>query len=153
MKIGELARRAGSTSETVRYYERIGMLPRAGRTDSNYRDYGEDDVERLAFIRHARSLGFELDDVRSLLKLASAVGSDCAGVDAIAQRHLETIEAKIANLQALETELRHTLKQCRGGSISSCRIIGALKDHSGCEIRRGQHRDEAETAPVRRFKR
>jgi len=132
MKIGELARRAGSTSETVRYYERIGLLPRPGRTDSNYRDYSEEDVERLAFIRHARSLGFELDDAASLLKLADAVGADCGKVDAVAQRHLEAIEAKILKLQSLQQELRAILAQCQGGAISSCRIIGAMRDHSGC---------------------
>lgn len=149
MKIGELARLAGSTSGTVRYYERIGLLPRAGRTDSNYRDYGEDDVERLAFIRHARSLGFELDDVRSLLDLAAAAGADCGGVDAIAQRHLDNVGAKIASLQALERELRDTLEQCRGGAISSCRIIGALKDHSGCGTRHGRQHGEVRTRPQR----
>ncbi len=83
MKIGELARSSGVNSETIRYYEKIGLLPRALRTDSNYRDYGPHDVERLAFIRHARGLGFELADIRSLIDLAEQPDRDCGEVDAI----------------------------------------------------------------------
>ena len=132
MKIGELARRAGSNSETVRYYERIGLLPRPGRTDSNYRDYSSKDVERLAFIRHARGLGFELADIRSLIDLAEQPEQDCGQVDAIASRHLEAVETKMAQLDRLRGELGRMVAQCRGGSVSSCRIIQVLADHGLC---------------------
>lgn len=133
MKIGELARKAGSNSETVRYYERIGLLPRPGRTDSNYRDYSQGDVERLTFIRHARGLGFELADIRSLIDLAEHPERDCGEADAIASRHLEAAEAKIAQLEKLRSELGHMISQCRGGSVSSCRILQVLSDHELCE--------------------
>jgi len=132
MKIGDLARAAGSSSETVRYYERIGLLPRPERTGSNYRDYAARDVERLAFIRHARSLGFELEDIRSLLTLAEQPDGDCGQVDAIATRHLTSVEDKIARLERLREELTLMLRQCRGGQVSTCRIMGAMSDHSHC---------------------
>lgn len=133
MKIGELARGAGTNAETVRYYERIGLLPQPDRTDGNYRDYGPPDVERLAFIRHARSLGFELPDVRSLVALAEERESDCSTVDRIASRHLEAVRTKIARLTALESELDRLLKRCRGGQTAECKIIGALQNHDRCE--------------------
>lgn len=132
MKIGELARSSGVNSETIRYYEKIGLLPRASRTDSNYRDYGPHDAERLAFIRHARGLGFELADIRSLIDLAEQPDRDCGEVDAIATRHLSAVEAKMAQLAALKDELGHMVHACRGGRVASCRIIGALGDHSRC---------------------
>lgn len=132
MKIGDLARRAGSTSETIRYYERIDLLPRPDRTDSNYRDYGERDVERLAFIRHARGLGFEIDDIRSLLDLAEQPDRDCAAADAIASQHLAAVQRKIAQLERLRGELDRMVRQCRGGQMSSCHIIETLNDHAHC---------------------
>jgi Cu(I)-responsive transcriptional regulator len=132
MKIGDLARRAGSTSETIRYYERIDLLPRPDRTGSNYRDYGERDVERLAFIRHARGLGFEIDHIRSLLDLAEQPDRDCAAADAIASRHLAAVQRKIEQLERLRGELDRMVRQCRGGQMSSCHIIETLSDHAHC---------------------
>lgn len=136
MKIGELARAAGSNSETVRFYERIGLLPRPVRTDSNYRDYGPGDVERLSFIRHARGLGFELDDIRSLIDLAEQPERDCAAADAIASSHLAAVEEKIIRLEGLRDELRDMVRQCRGGRLATCRILQAMGDHSQCD---GEH--------------
>lgn len=133
MKIGELAARAGSNPETIRYYERIGMLPAPARTDGNYRRYGSEDVARLAFIRHARALGFELADVRTLLGLADKPDQDCAAVDRITLGHLQMVEAKIAQLEALKRELLRMLDQCRGGQVADCRILGVLSDHGGCD--------------------
>lgn len=132
MKIGELAARAGSNPETVRYYERIGMLPAPARTDGNYRDYGPEHVDRLSFIRHARALGFELADIRALLDLADDPDQDCSAVDRITIGHLEVVEAKIAQLEALRSELMRMLDQCRGGQVAGCRIIESLSDHAGC---------------------
>ena len=132
MKIGELARAAGANSETIRYYERIGLLPQPDRTDSNYRDYGPRDADRLAFIRHARGLGFELADVRSLIELAEQPDGDCAAVDTIASKHLADVEQKIARLEKLRDELDQMVRACRGGRVGSCRIIEALGDHSHC---------------------
>ncbi len=134
MKIGALARSSGVNSETIRYYERIGLLPRALRTGSNYRDYGPRDVERLAFIRHARGLGFDLADIRSLIDLAEQPDRDCGDVDAIASRHFEAVEAKMAQLAALRDELGRVVHACRGGNMASCRILEALGDHSRCAV-------------------
>ena len=134
MRIGELAKATGSNSETIRYYEKIGLLPRPGRTDSNYRDYGQSDAERLAFIRHARGLGFELADVRSLIDLAEQPDRDCADVDRIASKHLAEVATKIARLEKLRGELDRMVKACRGGRVGSCRIIGALADHRQCGL-------------------
>ncbi len=132
MKIGELAARASSNPETVRYYERIGILPAPGRTDGNYRDYGPGHVARLSFVRHARALGFELHDIRALLDLADQPGQDCAAVDRITSQHLNIVVEKIARLDALREELERMLHQCRGGEIASCRIIESLSEHSQC---------------------
>lgn len=133
MRIGDLARAAGTNSETIRYYERIGVIRRAARTDGNYRDYGAQDVERLAFIRHARGLGFELGDVRSLLDLAEQPEGDCAEVDAIASRHLDAVEEKIVRLERLRDELKRMISQCRGGKVASCQILETLSDHRQCD--------------------
>lgn len=132
MKIGELAKATGSNSETIRYYEKIGLLPRPDRTQSNYRDYGPRDAERLAFIRHARGLGFELADVRSLIDLAEQPDRDCGEADAIASRHLTAVNDKLERLARLRGELARMIEGCRGGRVSSCRIIETLGDHRRC---------------------
>lgn len=132
MKIGELARSTGTSAETIRYYERIGLLPEPDRTGSNYRDYGPGDVDRLAFIRHARGLGFDLSDIGSLIDLAEHPERDCAEADHIASRHLTAVEAKIQRLTKLRAELDRLVTQCRGGQAADCRILAALGDHRGC---------------------
>lgn len=126
MSIGELARATGTKAETIRYYERIGLLPRPARTESNYRSYGTADVARLSFIRRARSLGFSIGQVSALLDLADRRDRSCDAVDALAKEHLETIEAKIADLKALRRELADLIGQCRQGTIAECRILDAL---------------------------
>lgn len=131
MKIGELARIAGSNPETIRYYERIGLLPRPPRTSGNYRDYGPAHADRLAFIRHARGLGFELEDVRTLLNLADEPDRECGEADRIASGHLTAVEMKITQLESLRTELQRMLDRCRGGHVSNCKIIEALSNHHG----------------------
>ena len=132
LKIGELAKATGTKVETVRYYERIGLLPAAERTSANYRSYTAAHVDRLRFIRHARGLGFDIADIRSLLDLADEPGRDCSEVDRIASGHLHAVEAKIAQLERLRGELGRMISQCRGGSVSSCRIIQVLADHELC---------------------
>ncbi|MCY7280436.1 MAG: helix-turn-helix domain-containing protein [Sphingomonas bacterium] len=128
MKIGELARVTGVKAETVRFYERIGLLPAPDRTVSNYRDYGADDRERVLFIRNARRLGFEIADLRSLLGLAQHPEMDCGEVDRIATGHLEAVDQKIVLLGRLRTELRRMISQCRGRQLSDCRIMNSLVD-------------------------
>jgi Cu(I)-responsive transcriptional regulator len=133
MKIGELSRATGTNAETIRYYERIGLLPKPGRTGGNYRDYGQSDQERLNFIRHARSLGFDIADIRSLLDLGEHPERDCTEADRIASGHLEAVEQKIAQLERLRGELKRMVAQCRGGQVSDCRILQALGDRTPAE--------------------
>lgn len=124
--IGELARITDTRVETIRYYERIGLLPKPARTAGNYRAYSDRHMGRLSFIRRARSLGFPLDQVRQLLALADDEERSCAAVDALARQHLRDVEAKLADLSALRRELDRLIRQCRSGTIADCRIIEAL---------------------------
>jgi len=130
--IGELARRAGCQPETVRYYERIGLVRDAPRTEGGQRRYGEDAVRRLTFIRHARDFGFSVDAVRELLTLSDQPDLPCHEIDGVAKHHLEEVEARLARLSALRDELRRMVSQCAGGKVESCRIIEVLSDHQLC---------------------
>ena len=130
--IGELARRTAVKVPTIRYYEQIGLLPEAPRSDGNRRLYGSTEVERLNFIRHARDLGFEIEDIRELLAMAAQPQSSCHQVDSIANNHLAEIERRIASLTALKRELTRMIEECGHGRVCDCRIIEALADHSQC---------------------
>src|SRR3954462_13714226 len=109
--IGELSRRTGCNIETVRYYERIGLLPKPSRRGI-YRRYNGSDVKRLTFVRRARELGFTLDDIRALLTLATGGQNVCGDVREIAAAHLTEIQAKIADLRALERVLAQAVRAC-----------------------------------------
>ena len=124
--IGELARATGMKVETIRYYERIGLLPSPARTAGNYRAYLRPHLQRLSFIRRGRDLGFSLDAVRELLRLSDDRQQQCSGVDQVARTHLAEVEGKIAGLTALHGELRQLIEQCRHGTVAECRIIEAL---------------------------
>jgi len=124
--IGALAEATGTKVETIRYYERIGLLPEPGRTTGNYRSYSTAHLGRLSFIRRARDLGFTLDQVRDLLGLADHRDKDCCTVDAIAKDHLADIDRKLADLKALRRELNGLIAQCSQGTIATCRIINSL---------------------------
>ncbi|SDO31662.1 DNA-binding transcriptional regulator, MerR family [Halomonas shengliensis] len=126
MGIGELARQAGCKPETVRYYERIGLLQAASRTEGGQRRYGEEAVRRLTFIRHARDFGFSVPAVRELLAMSDRPDMPCQEVDAIARHHLEKVESRLQRLSALRDELRRMVDQCAGGKVENCRIIEAL---------------------------
>ena len=126
MAIGEYSRRTGGNIETIRYYERIGLLPVPERT-GRYRRYDAADVRRLAFIRRARELGFTLDEVRTLLKLSESGGEiACADVREIAASHLAEVKAKIADLRAMERTLIDAVRRCDAGEVSGCPMIEAL---------------------------
>ncbi|WP_447761487.1 MerR family transcriptional regulator [Sphingopyxis panaciterrae] len=133
MKIGELSRATGTNIETIRYYERIGLLPAPARTDANYRSYGDPHRARLSFVRHSRELGFTIEEIRSLLDLSDHPERDCSDADRIATRHLGQVEEKIAQLTLLRNELNRIVGLCRGGVAADCRVIEALGDHSHCE--------------------
>lgn len=127
LTIGDLGKATNTRVETIRYYERAGLLPKPARTDGNYRSYGHTELGRLSFIRRARDLGFSLDEVRALLRLADERKGDCAAVDEIAQAHLREVDRKIADLTALRRELKAVIKSCQGGIVADCRIIEALE--------------------------
>lgn len=128
MKIGEVSRITGIKVETVRYYERIGLLSKPARTDGNYRSYDPGNVDRLRFIRHARGLGLDIADIRSLLDLSEHPERDCGEIDQITTSHLASVEGKIRQLELLRQELVRMLKQCRGGQVADCRILLALNE-------------------------
>jgi Hg(II)-responsive transcriptional regulator len=127
LSIGDLAKATGAKVETIRYYERIGVLPAPARTAGNYRAYTEAHLNRLSFVRRARDLGFHLEQIQTLLRLSDDRSAPCAEVDRIAGAHLAEIDRKIADLKALRRELKDVVGQCRSGAaISECRIIEAL---------------------------
>lgn len=124
--IGKLAAATQTKAETVRYYERIGLLAPPERTEGNYRAYRPSHLARLRFIRRSRALGFSLDQVRALLRLSDDRTCSCGEVDQIASSHLKEVQDKIADLKRLQSELRDMINQCRHGTIADCRIIEAL---------------------------
>ena len=131
--IGELARESGCKPETVRYYERIGLLPSAPRNEGNQRRYIATDIRRLTFIRHARDFGFSVEAVRELLKMADYPAMPCDEVDALAKHHLAEVEARLARLTAVRDELQRMIDQCAGGNVGHCHIIDVLSDHRLCK--------------------
>lgn len=129
--IGVLARRTGCNIETVRFYEKIGVLPKPRRTESGRRVYDEDLARRLTFIRRTRELGFTLDEVRALLRLADALDVPCSKVKDMAIEHREDIQAKIADLWRMQKVLDTLIAQCQAGDQPGCPIIEALFRHTG----------------------
>jgi Cu(I)-responsive transcriptional regulator len=130
MTIGDLAKVTGVKIVTIRYYEQAGLLPVPPRTEGNYRTYKPEHLRRLRFIRRLRDLGFTLEQVRDLLRLASDKKQSCDEVDRMTSEHLVTVEAKIRDLQKLASELRRLSRCCQGGGqIAECRIIEALSPH------------------------
>lgn len=132
LTIGRVAKAAGCKVQTIRYYEQIGLLPAPARSDGNQRLYGKADIDRLAFIRHARELGFRLEAIRDLLSLSDRPEQSCEAADAIASQQLREVERRIVRLEALKLELERMVAQCQGGRIADCRVIEVLSDHSLC---------------------
>jgi DNA-binding transcriptional MerR regulator len=126
LTIGALGKATGTKVETIRYYERIGLLPIPARSAANYRSYTDEHRKLLTFIRRSRALGFPIEQVRALLRLTDLRAQSCAEVDRIAADHVQAIEQKIAALTTLGDELRALIAQCRRGTISECRILEAL---------------------------
>lgn len=126
MKIGELARATSTKVETIRFYEKIGLLPAPSRTGANYRAYDQAQLVRLSFVRRARDLGFTLDQIRGLLALSDDRDQSCSAVDTVARQHVSEIDRKIADLRALRRELQEMLDQCSQETVSTCRIIESL---------------------------
>ncbi|UVE16524.1 helix-turn-helix domain-containing protein [Pseudomonas sp. LS44] len=124
--VGKLARATDTKAVTIRYYEQLGLLPSAARNASGYRQYTEEERDRLLFIRRSRALGFSLDDIRQLLGFADHRQASCAAVDAKVAEQLDQVRLRIRDLQGLEQELQRLLSCCHGGMIEECRIIESL---------------------------
>jgi Cd(II)/Pb(II)-responsive transcriptional regulator len=132
MKIGELAARADTQVETIRYYEREGLLPAAPRTEANYRIYGDAHLERLAFIRHCPSLDMTLDEIRVLLRFKDDPDADCGDVNALLDEHIGHVAARIRSLRQLEKQLKALRLQCAGAEgAAHCGILGGLSQVAG----------------------
>jgi MerR family mercuric resistance operon transcriptional regulator len=133
LTIGKLSDLTGVNIETIRYYEKIKMLPAPPRTNGGHRIYESKAVRTLGFIRRARELGFGLDDIRALLNLAAPGRASCAEVRAIATSHLEDVRAKIADLEKLERLLTKTIRRCSGKAVPDCPVLDVLdSDRTEC---------------------
>lgn len=132
LTIGKLAEATGVKVPTIRYYEQIGLLPEPERSTGNQRLYGKAQLDRLRFVRHARSLGFPLEAIRDLLSLSDRPDQPCTAADGIAREQLGAVRARIRQLRALETELERMVVLCDHGNIRDCRVIEVLGDHALC---------------------
>jgi MerR family mercuric resistance operon transcriptional regulator len=126
LTIGRLAKATGVNLETIRYYERIGLMPEPARTASGHRSYGSEHARRLAFIRHGRDLGFTIEDIRALLVLAAPGIISCAEVRELAAAHLGNVRRKLADLTRLEAILADTVTRCAGVPAQGCPILEML---------------------------
>ena len=124
--IGVLSRRTGVNIETIRYYERIGVVPKPPRTEGGHRIYDETSARRLAFVSRGRQLGFTLAEIRSLLALVDEHEHTCADVKALTLRHASEARRKIADLRKLERSLRAMAARCHGNRVPDCPIVDAL---------------------------
>ena len=125
--IGALARRAGVNIETIRYYEREGLMPPPPRSMNGRRSYASSDLKTLTFIRKARDLGFTLDDTRALLELRGP-DNDCADVKAIALKHLESVRAQKSRIIEVERTLSDAVASCPGGPTKDCSLLALLEE-------------------------
>ncbi len=130
--IGEAARQSGVKVPTIRYYEQIRLLPAPPRSEGNRRTYQSADLRRLAFIRHARELGFEIDAIRTLLALQDDPSQSCATADSIAKARLADVNQRLLSLNALKSELEQMVQGCSHGHVGTCRVIEVLADHGQC---------------------
>jgi Cd(II)/Pb(II)-responsive transcriptional regulator len=127
INIGELARRTQCQVETIRYYEREGLLPTPARSQGNYRQYDATHVERLSFIRHCRSLDMTLDEIRALLDFRDAPTRDCAAVSALLDEHVHHVADRITQLRRLERQLKHLRGLCASpGEAERCGILNEM---------------------------
>jgi DNA-binding transcriptional MerR regulator len=126
MSIGTLSKQSGVHIETIRYYERAGVLPKARRAANGRRVYGNEDAGRLAFIRHARELGFELVSVRALLALQEKPELSCKAASELASAQLAAVENRLNRLTVLRDELKRMVRSCKNGRVVDCRVIEAL---------------------------
>ena len=134
MRISQAAVASGCNLETIRYYERMGLVAQPPRTPSGYRIYGAAEVERLRFISRGRNLGFSLDEIRSLLSLSDNPRMSCSKVDAITNAHIADIRRRVLELNRMMTELERMTKACAGGERRKCTILRTLAEPVRKEI-------------------
>jgi len=131
MKIGELATASSTQIETIRYYEREGLLPAPARTQGNFRVYEMPHLERLQFIRYCRSLDMSLDEVRVLLRFKDDPGADCGNVNSLLDEHIGHVSTRIKELRALEKQLKDLRQRCGASrSADQCGILSGLSEAS-----------------------
>lgn len=128
LTIGALSKHTGVNIETIRFYERVGILPKPPRSAGGHRIYGQEQSMRLSFVRRGRELGFSLDEIRGLLQLVDGGRYTCAEVKTITLDHLADVRRKIADLRRLERTLADVAGKCRGGKVPDCPVIEALSD-------------------------
>jgi MerR family mercuric resistance operon transcriptional regulator len=146
LKIGKLAEAAEVNFETVRYYERIGLMPKPGRTKSGHRNYGHEHLRQLIFIRRARELGFRIEEIRSLLMLNKSARGACADVKAMAVSNLAYVRERICALTKLEKTLTLAIEACEEDESSFCPILNMLDiehDALTCSNRCGRSQNDA----------
>ena len=135
MKIGELAKKAGCRVETVRYYEREGLLPAPARSEGNYRLYGAQHLERLVFIRNCRTLDMTLEEIQRLLALRDLPHESCAGINSLVDEHIEHVQARIDSLQALRDQLTELRDRCNDPKgAEDCGILRQLNVSGGVQL-------------------
>ncbi|MFO2462740.1 Cu(I)-responsive transcriptional regulator [Pseudomonas sp. 15FMM2] len=130
MNIGQAAKFSGVSAKMIRYYEQIGLVPKANRSDAGYRNYGSQDVQSLRFIRRARDLGFSVEQISELLVLWGDPDRACVDVKAMALTHVAGLKAKIADLQAMAQTLEQLADQCHGNDRPDCPIIAGLAERT-----------------------
>jgi DNA-binding transcriptional MerR regulator len=131
--IGDLSRKTGVKVPTIRYYEQMGLMAQAERSEGNQRRYGTAERDRLSFIKHARDLGLTIESIRELLELSAHPERPCAQADRIAAEQLQAVRDRIARLKRLEQELERISSHCHSGSVRDCYVIRALANHDLCE--------------------
>ena len=134
LSIGALAKATDVKVTTIRFYEQIGLLPEPLRASNDRRVYDERTLSRLAFIKHARQLGFAVDAIRTLLQLSDHPEQSCEQANLLAAEQLAAVDSKIARLEALRGELQRVVSAACQGRVSDCRVIEVLSDHSHCTV-------------------
>lgn len=129
MQIGELSKKSGFNIETIRFYEKEGLLSAPGRSPAGYRLYKENHVEQLFFIKHCRILNISLSDIKMLLDLKQRKLTDCREVNDLIEKQLELVKQKRKDLKKLETQLTSLSKLCHGSTIDECKILDSLDSH------------------------
>lgn len=148
--IGQLAKQTSTSVQTLRYYETLGLISHPSRSEGNHRVYTAAHAERLSFIRHARELGFPLNEIRELLRLSDDPAQSCAMADAIARQQLVEVESRISRLTALKGELERMIDQCRAGTIGQCHVIAVLADHTHSSCVSANHAPDDVLKPTRK---